>query len=25
FHRESLVETRGKRVRIIDAQALAQV
>ena len=25
FHRESLVETRGKRVRIIDAQALARV
>ncbi|WP_321810860.1 MULTISPECIES: helix-turn-helix domain-containing protein [unclassified Burkholderia] len=25
FHRDSLVETRGKRVRILDAQALAQV
>ncbi|WP_175717154.1 helix-turn-helix domain-containing protein [Burkholderia anthina] len=25
FHRDALVETRGKRVRIIDAQALAQV
>ncbi|AOI59964.1 helix-turn-helix domain-containing protein [Burkholderia diffusa] len=25
FHRDALVETRGKRVRIIDAEALAQV
>jgi CRP/FNR family transcriptional regulator, anaerobic regulatory protein len=25
FHREALVETRGKRVRIIDSQALARV
>ncbi|AOJ34967.1 helix-turn-helix domain-containing protein [Burkholderia metallica] len=25
FHREALVETRGKRVRIIDTQALARV
>ncbi|AJY10502.1 helix-turn-helix domain-containing protein [Burkholderia dolosa] len=25
FHRDALVETRGKRVRIIDAQALARV
>ncbi|MBU9124543.1 helix-turn-helix domain-containing protein [Burkholderia multivorans] len=25
FHRDALVETRGKRVRILDAQALARV
>jgi CRP/FNR family transcriptional regulator len=25
FHREAMVETRGKRVRIIDSQALARV
>jgi CRP/FNR family transcriptional regulator len=25
FHRDALVETRGKRVRILDAQALSRV